>query len=77
MSVKALIGKKAGMTSVFDDSGAMVGVTVVQVEPNHVLGLRNLGQRVGPLVVERRKHPVVFGVGEGEKEVPEVSRVCL
>ena len=40
MSVKALIGKKAGMTSVFDDSGAMVGVTVVQVEPNHVLGLR-------------------------------------
>lgn len=28
------------MTSVFDDSGAMVGVTVVQVEPNRVLALR-------------------------------------
>jgi large subunit ribosomal protein L3 len=40
MSVMALIGKKTGMTSVFDDSGAMVGVTVVQVNPNQVLGLR-------------------------------------
>jgi large subunit ribosomal protein L3 len=40
MSVTALIGKKAGMTSVFDDSGAMIGVTVVRVEPNHVVALR-------------------------------------
>jgi len=40
MSVTALIGKKAGMTSVFDENGAMVGVTVVHVEPNHVLALR-------------------------------------
>ncbi len=40
MSVTALIGKKMGMTSVFDSSGSMVGVTVVQVDPNQVLGLR-------------------------------------
>jgi large subunit ribosomal protein L3 len=40
MSVTALIGRKAGMASVFDDSGAMVGVTVVDIRPNRVLALR-------------------------------------
>jgi len=42
MSVSALIGKKTGMTSVFDSSGDMVGVTAIQVDPNQVLGLRTL-----------------------------------
>ncbi len=40
MSVTALIGMKAGMTSVFDASGAMVGVSVVRVQPNRVLARR-------------------------------------
>ncbi|MGD2175281.1 MAG: 50S ribosomal protein L3 [Candidatus Brocadiaceae bacterium] len=31
--VKALIGKKVGMTQVFDDTGALVPVTVLQVGP--------------------------------------------
>lgn len=31
-----LIGKKVGMTSVFDDSGKMIAVTVIHVEPNYV-----------------------------------------
>ncbi len=43
------------MTSVFDDSGAMVGVTVVAVEPNRVLALRT-AERDG-------YEAVVLGVG--------------
>ncbi|MCG3133728.1 MAG: 50S ribosomal protein L3 [Planctomycetes bacterium] len=35
-----LIGRKVGMTSVFDAQGAMVGVTVISVEPNVVLARR-------------------------------------
>jgi large subunit ribosomal protein L3 len=33
-----LIGKKIGMTQVFDDAGRLVPVTVVAVEPNKVIG---------------------------------------
>lgn len=32
-----LIGRKRGMTRVFDDNGVSVPVTVVEVEPNHVI----------------------------------------
>ena len=44
MSVKSLIARKAGMTSIFDDSGAMVGVTVLSVEPNRVVYVRTEGR---------------------------------
>ena len=37
----ALIGKKIGMTQVFDDAGNMLPVTIVQVEPNVVVGERD------------------------------------
>lgn len=40
MSLQSLIARKVGMTSVFDESGAMVGVTVLAVEPNRVVYLR-------------------------------------
>ncbi len=33
-----LIGKKIGMTQVFDQTGKLIPVTVVQVEPNSVVG---------------------------------------
>jgi large subunit ribosomal protein L3 len=35
-----LIGRKAGMTSVFQDDGTMVAVSVVAIEPNTVTRLR-------------------------------------
>ena len=35
-----LIGKKIGMTQVFDEAGNMQPVTIVQVEPNVVVGER-------------------------------------
>ncbi len=37
-----LIGKKIGMTQVFDDDGTVVPVTVIQVEPNVVVGQRTV-----------------------------------
>jgi large subunit ribosomal protein L3 len=33
-----LIGKKIGMTQVFDDAGRLIPVTVIAVEPNKVVG---------------------------------------
>jgi large subunit ribosomal protein L3 len=38
--VKALIGRKVGMTQLFADDGALLPATVIQVEPNVVVGLR-------------------------------------
>jgi large subunit ribosomal protein L3 len=35
-----LIGKKAGMTQVFDETGNMLPVTIIQVEPNIIVGER-------------------------------------
>lgn len=35
-----LLGRKVGMTQVFDDSGTMIPVTVIQAGPCHVLQLR-------------------------------------
>lgn len=37
-----LIGKKIGMTQVFDDAGRLVPVTVVAVEPNKVVGRKTV-----------------------------------
>jgi large subunit ribosomal protein L3 len=34
--MNGLIGKKVGMTSIYDDSGKMIAVTVIHVEPNVV-----------------------------------------
>jgi large subunit ribosomal protein L3 len=34
MSVKGLLGKKVGMTQVFDAEGKVIPVTVLAVEPN-------------------------------------------
>jgi large subunit ribosomal protein L3 len=36
-----LIGKKIGMTQVFDESGNFIPVTIVQIEPNVVVGKRD------------------------------------
>jgi large subunit ribosomal protein L3 len=36
-----LIGKKVGMTQVFDDTGKLTPVTVIKVEPNVVIAERN------------------------------------
>ncbi len=35
-----LLGRKIGMTQLFDDKGDAVGVTVIQVGPNHVVSVK-------------------------------------
>ena len=40
----SLIGRKVGMTSVFDKTGAMLGVTVLEVGPNRVMARRTAGK---------------------------------
>ena len=37
---KGILGRKVGMTQVYDDSGKAVPVTVIQAGPCHVLQLR-------------------------------------
>jgi large subunit ribosomal protein L3 len=38
----ALIGKKIGMTCVFDEKGSIVPVTIVQASPNHITQVKNV-----------------------------------
>ena len=39
--MKGLIAKKVGMTQVFDESGNLTPVTVIRVEPNTVIALKD------------------------------------
>ncbi|MGP1576625.1 MAG: 50S ribosomal protein L3 [Treponema sp.] len=54
-----LIGKKIGMTQVFDEAGRLTPVTVLQVEPNTVVAVKD-ADRFG-------YDAVVLGVGEVKK----------
>jgi large subunit ribosomal protein L3 len=38
----ALLGKKIGMTRIYDESGAVVPVTIVSIEPNHVTQIKTV-----------------------------------
>ncbi len=68
-----LIGKKLGMTQIFDEKGAPQGVTVIEVEPNLVVAQRTpekngysavvLGW--GQIKASRRKKPVAGQFAEG------------
>ncbi|HOV38138.1 MAG TPA: 50S ribosomal protein L3, partial [Spirochaetales bacterium] len=35
-----IIGKKVGMTQVFDEKGILIPVTVIQIEPNWIVAKR-------------------------------------
>lgn len=54
-----LIGKKIGMTQVFDEKGILTPVTVIQVEPNVVVGQRT--------AEKNGYNAVVLGVAEMKK----------
>ena len=54
--MKGLIAKKVGMTQIFDESGSLIPVTVIHIEPNTVIAMRTK---------ERNGYDaVVLGVGE-------------
>lgn len=78
-----LIGRKVGMTSVFDDTGSMVGVTVLEVGPNRVLDRRTEGRNgydavalgYGLKRASRSAKPVVGQVrSAGLEQAPEFIR---
>lgn len=54
-----LIGKKVGMTQVFDDEGRLTPVTVIAVEPNKVVGRKTAD--------EDGYDAVILGCGEKKK----------
>jgi large subunit ribosomal protein L3 len=86
----ALIGKKLGMTQIFDEKGAPRGVTVIEVEPNLVVARRTPEKDGYSAVVlgwgkrkpARRKKPVSGQFPEGMeptrllREVREFEREC-
>jgi large subunit ribosomal protein L3 len=41
VSIHGLLGRKIGMTTIFDDRGEAIPVTVIEAGPNHVLNVRN------------------------------------
>jgi len=42
MSIKGILGRKVGMTQLFDEEGKVVPVTVLAVEPNVVTQVRTV-----------------------------------
>lgn len=53
-----LIGKKVGMTQVFDEAGNVIPVTVIKVEPNTVVSIKE---------DKNKKSVVMLGVGKMKK----------
>lgn len=45
--MRGVIGKKLGMTQLFDQEGNLIPVTVVEVAPNHVLQVKNANGKDG------------------------------
>jgi large subunit ribosomal protein L3 len=73
-----LIGRKVGMTQVFQDDGTMVAVSVLAVEPNTVTRLRTLARdgytavQVGTDVVSRLTKPEAGQLGG---DLPKVATI--
>jgi large subunit ribosomal protein L3 len=59
--MSAIVGKKLGMTRVFDDDGAAIPVTVIEAEPNTVTAIRKADRdgydavQLAAIPVEERK----------------------
>ena len=71
-----LIGRKVGMTQVFQDDGTMVGVSVLAIEPNTVTRLRT-SERDGYTAVQLGTEPgkkVTKPVAGQLKALPKGSR---
>ncbi|PSR01709.1 MAG: 50S ribosomal protein L3 [Bacteroidetes bacterium QS_8_68_28] len=66
--MSGIIGKKVGMTSVFDDDGTNVPVTVVEAEPNVVTQVKTAGGPDGYDAVQ---------LGVGEAKAKRTSKALL
>lgn len=79
----ALIGKKIGMTQLFDDAGTLVPVTVIKVEENVVLGQRLKEKNgydaiiIGSLTEKKKrvKKPVLGQFPKGVEPLKRIKEV--
>ena len=74
-----LIGRKVGMTSVFQDDGTMVPVTVIEAGPCHVVQVREGGVQLG-FGARRKQRTSKAELGHAKKAgletAPQVLRVA-
>ena len=76
-SEMGLIGRKVGMTQVFQDDGTMVAVSVVEIEPNVVTRLRTTERdgytavQLGTDVVKKLSKPEAGQL----KDLPKTSTI--
>ena len=61
--IRGIMGKKIGMTQIFDNEGNITPVTVVEAGPCTVLGLKDLPAKRG-VTANGSRHKVVLGYGE-------------
>lgn len=83
-----LIGKKIGMTQMFDDSGNLKPVTAVRVEPNTVVAERSIDENgysavvLGAFAAKKTKKPVAGQFPKGVEptkvilEIRDYEREC-
>ena len=65
-----MLGKKLGMTTVFDEAGRAVGVTVLELPPNRVYQVKTAakeGYAAVQLGIGRKKHPPKAEAGHAVK----------
>ena len=65
--MKGLIGKKVGMTQVYDDKGILIPVTVIEAGPCVVVGVKT----------KERDGYSALQVGFGEKKVKNTSKSVI
>ena len=65
--MKGLIGKKVGMTQVYDDKGILIPVTVIEAGPCVVVGVKT----------KERDGYSALQVGFGSKKVKNTSKTVI
>jgi len=78
--VKGLIGKKVGMTQIFDDAGSAIPVTLIEAGPCYVTQVRNSeldGYAAVQLGFEERKAKATFWWSTGSLEAVQSTSVAL
>ena len=64
--MKGLIGKKVGMTQVYDDSGVLIPVTVIEAGPCVVTAVKT----------EERDGYAAVQLGFGSRKAKNVTKAC-
>ena len=65
--ISGLLGKKIGMTQIFDKEGNVVPVTALEVGPCFVLGLKDAPKKVVIGFDRPKLEQLIAGAGEGSR----------